>query len=48
MYFIQSQKGVYFDKMMSLMGQKFVELIKMRDLILESIKSGNIKSMVSL
>ncbi|XP_049382746.1 uncharacterized protein LOC125847083 [Solanum stenotomum] len=32
-YFIRAQEGVYFDKMMSMMGQKFAELVKMGDFI---------------
>ncbi|KAM3281285.1 hypothetical protein P3S67_028306 [Capsicum chacoense] len=32
-YFIRSQEGVYFDKMMAMMVQKFAELVKMGDLI---------------
>ncbi|KAG5581200.1 hypothetical protein H5410_051827 [Solanum commersonii] len=47
-YFIQAQEGVYFDKMMSIMGQKFAELVKMGDFIEEGVKSGKIQSMVAL
>ncbi|XP_049406297.1 uncharacterized protein LOC125869949 [Solanum stenotomum] len=47
-YFIRAQEGIYFDKMMSMMGQKFVELVKMGDFIEEGVKSGKIQSMVSL
>ncbi|KAG5620497.1 hypothetical protein H5410_005715 [Solanum commersonii] len=47
-YFIRAQEGIYFDKMMSMMGQKFVELVKMGDFIEESVKSGKIQSMVAL
>lgn len=38
-YFIRAQKGVYFDKMMSMMGQKFKEPVKMTDFIEEGVKS---------
>ncbi|XP_049375476.1 uncharacterized protein LOC125840547 [Solanum verrucosum] len=34
-YFIRVQEGIYFDKMMSMMGQKFAELVKMGDFIEE-------------
>ncbi|KAG5571811.1 hypothetical protein H5410_061577 [Solanum commersonii] len=47
-YFIRAQEGIYFDKMMSMMGQKFAELVKMGDFIEESVKSGKIQSMVAL
>ncbi|XP_015169313.1 uncharacterized protein [Solanum tuberosum] len=47
-YFIRAQEGIYFDKMMSMMGQKFAELIKMGDFIEEGVKSGKIQSMVAL
>ena len=39
-YFIRDQKDVYFHKMMSMMGQKFAELVKMGDFIEEGVKSG--------
>ncbi|KAG5571547.1 hypothetical protein H5410_061313 [Solanum commersonii] len=32
-YFIRAQEGVYFDKIMSMMGQKLAELVKMGDFI---------------
>ncbi|KAG5615843.1 hypothetical protein H5410_015667 [Solanum commersonii] len=35
-YFIRGQEGIYFDKMMSMMAQKFVELVKMGDFIEEA------------
>ncbi|KAG5595216.1 hypothetical protein H5410_036448 [Solanum commersonii] len=41
-YFIRAQEGVYFEKMMSMMGQKFAELVKMGDFIDEGVKSGKI------
>ncbi|XP_049391611.1 uncharacterized protein LOC125856071 [Solanum stenotomum] len=47
-YFIRAQEGIYFDKMMSMMGQKFAELVKMGDFIEECVKSGKIQSMVAL
>ncbi|KAG5600627.1 hypothetical protein H5410_031997 [Solanum commersonii] len=47
-YFIRAQEGIYFDKMMSIMGQKFAELVKMGDFIEEGVKSGKIQSMVAL
>ncbi|XP_055800430.1 uncharacterized protein LOC129869872 [Solanum dulcamara] len=47
-YFIRAQEGIYFDKMMSMMGQKFAELVKMGDFIEEGIKSGKIQSMAAL
>ncbi|XP_049358814.1 uncharacterized protein LOC125823480 [Solanum verrucosum] len=47
-YFIRAQEGIYFDKMMSMMGQKFAELVKMGDFIEEGVKSGKIQSMVAL
>ncbi|XP_033515074.1 uncharacterized protein [Nicotiana tomentosiformis] len=30
-YFIRAQEGIYFEKMMGMMGQKFRELVKMGD-----------------
>ncbi|KAG5616507.1 hypothetical protein H5410_016331 [Solanum commersonii] len=47
-YFIRAQECIYFDKMMSMMGQKFTELVKMGDFIEEGVKSGKIQSMVAL
>ncbi|XP_055800977.1 uncharacterized protein LOC129870276 [Solanum dulcamara] len=47
-YFIRAQEGIYFDKMMLMMGQKFAELVKMGDFIEEGIKSGKIQSMAAL
>ncbi|XP_055803488.1 uncharacterized protein LOC129872554 [Solanum dulcamara] len=46
-YFIRAQEGIYFDKMMSMMVQKFAELVKMGDFIEEGIKSGKIQSMAA-
>ncbi|KAG5590750.1 hypothetical protein H5410_041264 [Solanum commersonii] len=45
-YFIRAKKGIYFDKMMSMMDQKLVELVKMGDFIEEGVKYGKIQSMV--
>ncbi|KAG5620260.1 hypothetical protein H5410_005478 [Solanum commersonii] len=47
-YFIRAQEGIYFDKMMSMMGQKFAELVKMGDFMEEGVKSGKIQSVVAL
>lgn len=47
-YFIRAQEGVYFDKIMSLMGHKFAELFKMGDFIEEVLKFGKMQSMVAL
>ncbi|XP_049406049.1 uncharacterized protein LOC125869627 [Solanum stenotomum] len=47
-YFIRAQEGIYFDKMMSMMGQKFAELVKIGDFIEEGVKSGKFQSMVAL
>ncbi|XP_049405282.1 uncharacterized protein LOC125868753 [Solanum stenotomum] len=47
-YFIRAQEGIYFDKMMSMMGQKFAELVKMGDFIEEGVKCRKIQSMVAL
>ncbi|XP_075095105.1 uncharacterized protein LOC142173417 [Nicotiana tabacum] len=44
-YFIRAQKGIYFENMMSMSGQKFPELVKMGDFLEEGIKSGKIQSM---
>ncbi|KAG5616371.1 hypothetical protein H5410_016195 [Solanum commersonii] len=44
----KAQEGIYFDKMMSMMGQKFAELVKMGDFIEEGVNSGKIQSMVAL
>ncbi|XP_060212073.1 uncharacterized protein LOC132639649 [Lycium barbarum] len=47
-YFIRAQEGIYFEKMMGSMGQKFAYLVKMGDFLEEGIKSGKIQSMVAL
>ncbi|KAM3323731.1 hypothetical protein P3S67_004882 [Capsicum chacoense] len=47
-YFIRAQEGVYFDKMMSIIGQKCAELVEMGDFIEEGIKLGKIQSMATL
>ncbi|XP_033516262.1 uncharacterized protein [Nicotiana tomentosiformis] len=44
-YFIMAQEGIYFEKMM---GKKFPELVKMRDILEEGIKSGKTHSMTAL
>ncbi|KAG5630416.1 hypothetical protein H5410_002133 [Solanum commersonii] len=36
-YFIRAQEGIYFDKKMSMMGQKFAQLVKMGDFIEEVV-----------
>ncbi|KAH0765052.1 hypothetical protein KY285_000923 [Solanum tuberosum] len=46
--FIRAQEGVYFDKMMSIMGQKFAKLVKMVEFIEEGVKCGKIQSMFAL
>ncbi|PHT56056.1 Asparagine--tRNA ligase [Capsicum baccatum] len=43
-YFIRSQKGVYFEKTMSTLGQKFADCVKMGNFIEEAINSRKIKS----
>ncbi|XP_016579094.2 uncharacterized protein LOC107876750 [Capsicum annuum] len=43
-YFIRSQKGVYFKKIMSTLEQKFADYVKMRTFIEEAINSRKIKS----
>ncbi|KAF3624144.1 hypothetical protein FXO37_31503 [Capsicum annuum] len=43
-YFIRSQKGFYFEKIMSTLGQKFADCVKIGNFIVESINSGKIKS----
>lgn len=43
-YFIRSQKGVYFERIMSTLGQKFVDCVKMGNFIEEATNSGKIKS----
>ncbi|XP_070032270.1 uncharacterized protein [Nicotiana tomentosiformis] len=47
-YFIRAQEGIYFEKMMGMMGQKFPELVKMGNFLEEGIKSGKIQSMDAL
>ncbi|XP_070034997.1 uncharacterized protein [Nicotiana tomentosiformis] len=47
-YFIIAQEGIYFKKMMGIMGQRFPELVKMGDFFEEGIKSGNVLSMAAL
>ncbi|XP_049365803.1 uncharacterized protein LOC125830664 [Solanum verrucosum] len=47
-HFIRAQESVYFDKIMSMMGQKFAELVKMGDFIEEGVKFGKIQSIVAL
>ncbi|OIT07832.1 hypothetical protein A4A49_51566 [Nicotiana attenuata] len=41
-------EGIYFEKMMEMMGQKFLELVKMVDFLEKGIKFGNVQSMVAL
>lgn len=40
-YFIWDQEGIYFEKMMGTMGQKFPKLVKMGNFLEEVIKSKN-------
>uniref|UniRef100_A0A1S3XAC6 Uncharacterized protein n=1 Tax=Nicotiana tabacum TaxID=4097 RepID=A0A1S3XAC6_TOBAC len=47
-YFIRAHDGIYFEKMMGMMGQKFPELVKMGDFLEKSIKSGKVQSMAVL
>nr|XP_009630156.1 huntingtin-associated protein 1-like [Nicotiana tomentosiformis] len=47
-YFIRAQEGIYFEKMMGMMGQKFPELVKMGDFLEEGIQSGKLQSMAAL
>ncbi|XP_070039412.1 uncharacterized protein [Nicotiana tomentosiformis] len=47
-YFIKASEGIYFEKMMGMMGQKFPELVKMGDFLEEGIKSGKVQSMAAL
>ncbi|XP_070040853.1 uncharacterized protein [Nicotiana tomentosiformis] len=47
-YFIRAQKGIYFEKMTDMMGQKFPELVKMGDFLEEGIKFGKVQSMAAL
>ena len=39
---------MYYDKMMSMMGQKFVKFVRMRDFINQGIKLWKIQSMIAL
>ncbi|XP_060192680.1 uncharacterized protein LOC132622155 [Lycium barbarum] len=45
---VQKKEGIYFEKMMGSMGQKFADLVKMGDFLGEGIKSGKIQSMAAL
>ncbi|XP_070046813.1 uncharacterized protein [Nicotiana tomentosiformis] len=47
-YFIRAHEGIYFEKMMGMMGQKFPELVKMGDFLEEGIKFGKVQSMETL
>lgn len=47
-YFICVQEGIYFKKMMRMMGQNFPELVKIGDFLEECIKSGKIHSMAAI
>ncbi|XP_060208582.1 uncharacterized protein LOC132635979 isoform X1 [Lycium barbarum] len=47
-YFIRAQEGIYLEKMMGSMGQKFADLVKMGDFLEEGIKSGKIQSTATL
>nr|XP_009624211.1 uncharacterized protein LOC104115320 [Nicotiana tomentosiformis] len=47
-YFIRAQEGIYFEKMIGMMGQNFPEIVKMGDFSEESIKSSKVQSMVAL
>ncbi|XP_033514008.2 uncharacterized protein [Nicotiana tomentosiformis] len=42
MYFIRAQEGIYFEKMMGMTVQKFLELVKMGDFLEEGIKFGKV------
>nr|XP_033514432.1 uncharacterized protein LOC117279083 [Nicotiana tomentosiformis] len=44
----RAQEGIYFEKIMGMMGQKFLELVKMGYFLEEGIKSGKIHSMAAL
>ncbi|XP_070031984.1 uncharacterized protein [Nicotiana tomentosiformis] len=46
--FQESKEGIYFEKMIGMMGQNFPELVKMGDVLEEGIKSGKIQSMAAL
>nr|XP_016437096.1 PREDICTED: uncharacterized protein LOC107763158 [Nicotiana tabacum] len=47
-YFIRAQEGIYFEKMIGIMCQKFSELVRIGDYLEEGIKSGKIQSMATL
>nr|XP_009603846.1 uncharacterized protein LOC104098741 [Nicotiana tomentosiformis] len=47
-YFIRAHEGIYFEKMMGMMGQKFHELVKMGDFLEEGIKYSKVQSMAAL
>ncbi|XP_070045515.1 uncharacterized protein [Nicotiana tomentosiformis] len=47
-YFIRAQEGIYFEKKMGMMGEKFPEMVKMGDFLEEGIKSGKVQSMAAL
>ncbi|XP_070032031.1 uncharacterized protein [Nicotiana tomentosiformis] len=47
-YFIRAQEGIYFEKIMCMIGKKFPELVKMGDFLEEGIKSSKVQSMAAL
>ncbi|XP_033515430.1 uncharacterized protein [Nicotiana tomentosiformis] len=47
-YFIKAHEGIYFEKVMCMIGQKFPELVKMGHFLEEGIKSGKVQSMDAL
>nr|XP_033513090.1 uncharacterized protein LOC117277802 [Nicotiana tomentosiformis] len=46
--FQEDREGIYFEKMMGMMGQKFPELVKMGDFLEEGKKFGKVQSMAAL
>nr|XP_009587084.1 uncharacterized protein LOC104084833 [Nicotiana tomentosiformis] len=45
---LRAQEGIYFEKMMGMMGQKFPELVQKGDFLEEGIKFGKVQSMAAL
>ncbi|XP_060181241.1 uncharacterized protein LOC132610855 [Lycium barbarum] len=46
--FIECQAGIFYEKMIGMMGQKFTEVVRMGEALEEGIKSGKIQDLTAL
>ncbi|XP_060175148.1 uncharacterized protein LOC132605892 [Lycium barbarum] len=46
--FIECQAGIFYEKMIGMMGQKFTEVVRMGEALEEGIKSGKIQDLIAL